>query len=144
MKSGVSPYASFKNWLINRVQDSILDETVIKAISPMTVLAMFGSLDSFTVYLNDNFNNFKALKHDSKSFYNMLKQFSTHKKLDQYDFSYINLKKEKDEYKHVRKNFPDLKAYEIRYLVDNCKEEYMDEIINGVKVKHKKKKKEKK
>lgn len=129
-----SPYKKFKIWLTDKnITD--LDESTINAISPITVLAMFASLDKFTIYLNDNFNTFNHLKYDNMSFYKMLKTFCINNNITIYDLSFINLKKEKEEYKKIKQLFPDLKSYEINYIVENSKDDTILEYMPNFKIK---------
>lgn len=121
-----SPYNTFKNWLCDGNLDSILEENVVKAIYIVSALGMFSSINSdITLYLNNTFNNInlydKNLYDKKLEFFIELKKICIKFNLNKWSFSYVNLKKEKIEYKELLKKYPFLKSFEVDYLVNSYK-----------------------
>lgn len=136
--SNISPYAKFKNWLFDNNPDSELDEITLKSINPLPIMAMFGTLNEVTIYINDTYNNFDTLKYDHYSFYKMLKEIVIKNNIQKYNLSFFTLKKEKNKYKHMLDKFPFLKKDEINMLVETVKDDHFKNLVKEKKYKTKK------
>lgn len=144
----ISPYTQFKNWLFDNNMNSELDDSIIKCLNKLSVLAMFGRMNKITIYLNDNFNTYDIMKYDDKEFYIFLKSLLQNKNISKYDTTFFDIRKDKFKYKKLRKQYPYLKKYELNLLINvaekNKDNQFLD-FINDKKYKHKKlTKKEKK
>ena len=122
-----NPYKVFRTWLCDGNMNSELDETVVKSIYIVSSLAMFSRFKNFTIYLNELLNNqniyAKELQPKKLELFLELKEYCTTNRLSPWDLSFINLKKEKFEYKEIRDKFPLLKTYEIDLLIQIMKKE---------------------
>jgi hypothetical protein len=127
MPSPTNPYQDFKTWLCDGNMKSELDPEVVKAVYIVWALTLFSRFYDTSIYLNDMYNNLdiymKELSEKKIEFFKELKMIATRKRLSPWDLSYISLKKEKFDYKHLQETFPELKTYEIELLVDIMKEQ---------------------
>lgn len=131
----VSPYTAFKQWLCDGDMKSELDPDIAKAIYIVSALAMFTCINGdVTIYLNDLYNKYtlydKNLQPYKIDFFKELKQIATKKKLTPWMLSYVNLKKEKYEYKELQSKFPTLKKYEIDLLMKIAEKEKNKSLID--------------
>ena len=125
-----SPYTLFKEWLCdpNEIE---LDEKVLKAVNPLTVIRMFGKLGKLTTYLDNNFNTFYTMKLDHIEFYKELKNLVLANNIGKYQFTFFRFHKMDKEIRDIRKIFPYLKEYEIGMYLNYLKnapdcEEYLE------------------
>lgn len=120
MQKSESPYTTFKKWLLNN-KNIELDEQVIKAINPMSVLSSIVFINkpyrNLTIYINDNFNKFSIFKYN-KEFYKFLKEIVQKFDIEWNDFTFYNLKKSKKINNKLNELFPFLKSYEIEHLTN--------------------------
>lgn len=131
----VSPYNTFKQWLCDGDMKSELDPDIAKAIYIVSALAMFTNISSdVSIYLNDLYNKYnlydKNLQPYKMSFFKELKQIATKKRLTPWSLSYVNMKKEKYEYKDLQDKFPLLKKYEIDLLMKISEKEKNKALID--------------
>jgi hypothetical protein len=138
-----SPYNLLKEWFYS--PDSIkLDENIIKALNPISVIQMFGSLNKITIFIDKYFNNYEIVKLDHYEFYKELKNIVNEKKIGRYDYSFYKHIKQDKLLKELHKKFPYLKKYEIDTLFKSIKNEDMLEQLEytlGISKKKKDKKK---
>ena len=124
----MSPYSILKNWLLNNRNNMNVPEEC-KFLSILSILAMFSNHGEITIYLNDTFNNFNITKYNSEDFLKMLKNIihNNRNKFDFNSFSFLNIKKKKEDecvyYKNLIRYFPFLKEYEVDNLYEYIKED---------------------
>lgn len=119
----VSPYRAFTDWILNPRQDIELDEKIIKAINPRTVLCMFGGFPNITIFLNKHFNNFGVMYLDNKALYTFLKLMILRFKITKYEFSFFASEKNDKSLSDIQRILPYLKKYEIYDLIERSKDD---------------------
>jgi hypothetical protein len=114
-----NPYYEFKKWIYDNKKNSELDENVIKAINPLTILGMFLSNTDVTIYLNEMFNKFESYKYNKKEMFDYIKNIISNNKLSFRDSTFVSIKNGKVTKKQKEKdNFSEdleiksLKEYE--------------------------------
>lgn len=132
-ESTVNPWNEFRIWLFDHNNTSELDDSVIKAINPRSVLAMFCRHGDITIELNKVFNNYSVMNLDSKEFYKFLKNIVTVKNINPYSTTYFKSMKMDKTLKEKMALFPTLKSYEVIYLIDQIqKEDDSESILNAL------------
>lgn len=148
-----SPYKIFKEWLLNPYPKAELPEEILKAINPKSVLHMFGSLGSITIFLDEYFNNFEMMCCNPIEFYLFLKELVQKHGIKKYDFSFFSSMKRDKTIRDIHRKLPFLKRYEIYDLIERCKEDENNPFLENLgllkqskikKIKNKKKKVKKK
>lgn len=119
----LSPYAEFKNWLLNSYTNERLPEYIIKIINPRVALSMFGKLNNITIFLNLYFNNYGVMSLQNEEFCYFLKSLVQRFRLNRYDFSFFATMKKNKSLKELQQKLPYLKKYEIDNLLQISKED---------------------
>lgn len=135
-----SPYTLFKYWLLDGDKNSILNEDIIKSVNKLSILSIFGNMGEITLYLNENFNNYDIMYLDDLEFYKFLKSMILNRNYNFSNFTYFNLKKEKNHYKKIMKQYPYIKKYEAELLINKYDPEKLMKNFNENKTKEKIKK----
>lgn len=123
MAQQISPYRLFKDWLLNPYPNAKLEEAVIRAINPKTVLHMFGNMGGITIFLDDIFNNFDLMSCNPVEFYSFLKGIVQKHSIKKYDFSFFYSMKKDEQIIKLQKMLPHMKKYEIYDLLEYCKDD---------------------
>lgn len=139
-----SPYYIFNAWLFDGDIDREIDEKVLKAVNPRSVLCMFGGHGKLTIFLNDYFNTFKIMSFDHFKFYKMIKEIIIKKGLNRYQNTFYKFEKENKEINSIRRKFPYLKTYEIDYMIKKMKDNNEDQFLESIGIIDPKKEKIKK
>lgn len=114
--SNLNPFNEFKKWLTCRI-DYELDESVISSISYLAALVMFSRFNDLTVFLNDNFNNYRLVKLDKLEFFKFLKTICDKNKISYNDLVYIKFTKDKEKINtDLKKKFPFIKTDEFKFI----------------------------
>lgn len=149
MATKINVWKEFRNWLFDNNINSILDNEVHKKISIIAALCMFGGLHDLTIELNKLFNNFYVLSDiDKYRFFLFLKKTIQEKKILSNELIYLDNTRKNKTFK-CRSRLPNLKNYEIEYLLKHAKkdeqfESFLHTIGEESDLKIKKKRKPKK
>lgn len=135
-----SPYTRFKYWLLDNDDNSVLDEDIIKSVNKLSILAMFGNMGEITLYLNSNYNNYELMYLDDVEFYKFLKSMIKNKNYNFSNFTFFDLRKEKNKYKKIIHQYPYIKKYEAELIIKKYDDEHVMKDFNENKRKEKIKK----
>jgi len=121
MEKTKSPYNIFRDWLVNPHPEAVLDDWVISALNPRSVLSMFVNCKDITIYLNTQFNNFGVMSLNHLEFYKFIKSIVIKHKFTKWDFSYLKHEKQDKNLTQIHKYFPELKRHEVEEFLEYAK-----------------------
>ena len=116
-----NPWTEFKEWLNCSNMNIELNEKVVKAIVPRSVLCMFANHGTLTVFLNECFNNFNLYQIPPIEFFKFIKHIVHSKNIK--TFSFLKTESRSKSAKELQEKLPLLKTYEIDLLLDLCKDD---------------------
>ena len=126
-----SPYRLFSDWLFDDNLESVLPDWVIGSLAPHMILQMFCASNSVTVFLNDTFNNYYLFKLNKYEFFKYLKQVVYKKRITRNKMCFFQHRKLQKDIVYLRSYFPQLKIYELEYLLKEIEKdkEFNDEFL---------------
>lgn len=124
IKTGISPWKTFNDWLFDPDFDRELEDDVIKAINPRSIMCMFSGMYEFTIFMNETFNDLSTIfKLKPREFYDFVKKMVHRKSIDKYDTTFLKGEKKDKEIRELHKHLPHLKTYEVKLLLEMCKDD---------------------